>query len=189
MSRRSSPPSRVVRRVRRTVRAGLRTISSLVRVSPRSDTPDGGHRTDDGPHRDRQHERGGSDHGGRTERRRRTDRGRDTATRLESRADSNADPLDPDTGPTSRGEILEYGWLPSEYVRAVLADHGGRIKQRRFVDEYGWSPSTLSELLSSLEDDGAIERYRLGREKVVRLPEEERRMAPMAGRGRENGTR
>ena len=78
--------------------------------------------------------------------------------------------VDPDGGPTSRSEVLEYGVSPAEYVRAVVAEHGGRMKQRRFVDEYGWSASTVSRLLSELEDGGAIDRYRVGREKVVAVP-------------------
>lgn len=78
--------------------------------------------------------------------------------------------VDPDDGPTSRSEILEYGVSPARYVRAVVADRGGRMKQRRFVDEYGWSPSTASRLLSDLEERGAIRRYRVGQEKVVCVP-------------------
>lgn len=79
--------------------------------------------------------------------------------------------------------------MPAQYVRVVLTEHGGRLKQRRFVDEYGWSPSTISELLSSLEDDGAIERYRIGREKVIRLPDGEQQLAPMAGRSQNERSR
>ncbi|ELY67544.1 helix-turn-helix transcriptional regulator [Natrinema versiforme] len=78
--------------------------------------------------------------------------------------------VDPDDGPTSRAEILEYGLTPEEYVRAVLVEHGGRLKQQRFIDRYGWSRATLSRLLSDLEDRDVVERYRIGREKVVCLP-------------------
>ncbi|WP_241434326.1 hypothetical protein [Natronorubrum tibetense] len=45
--------------------------------------------------------------------------------------------IDPETGPTSRGEILEYRLLPAACVRAVVTEHGGRVKQCRFTDEYG----------------------------------------------------
>ncbi|QCS41876.1 MarR family transcriptional regulator [Natrinema versiforme] len=78
--------------------------------------------------------------------------------------------VDPDDGPTSRAEILEYGLTPAEYVRAVLVEHGGRIKQQRFIDRYGWSRATLSRLLSDLEGRDVVERYRIGREKIVCLP-------------------
>lgn len=78
---------------------------------------------------------------------------------------------DPNGGPTSRTEVLEYGMTPEEYVHAVLERHDGRLKQRRFMDDYDWSSATVSRLLSDLEDQGAVERYRLGREKVVCLPD------------------
>lgn len=77
----------------------------------------------------------------------------------------------PDDGPTSRSELLEYGFTPEEYVRAVLEKHDGRFKQCRLVEEYGWSSSTVSRLLTDLERRGVVERYRVGREKVVRLPD------------------
>lgn len=76
--------------------------------------------------------------------------------------------------PTTREQIIECGLVPRTYVHRVLAEHGGRMKQCRFAEEYGWSASTISRLLSELEDEGAIERYRLGREKVVCLPEGDR---------------
>ncbi|MFA9504149.1 helix-turn-helix transcriptional regulator [Natrinema sp. H-ect1] len=79
--------------------------------------------------------------------------------------------VDPDDGPTSRGDLVAYGLTPAEYVRAVLVEHGGRIKQHRFADRYGWSAASLSRLLTELEDEGVIARYRVGREKVVCLPE------------------
>ncbi|WP_265108402.1 helix-turn-helix transcriptional regulator [Halosolutus halophilus] len=120
-------------------------------------------------------DRAGADHGG---------AGVDTAARAEStdrsaptaRSRPSTEPsrrlLDPEQGPTSRSEILEYGISPEAYVRAVLEDRDGRLKQRRFADEYGWSPSTASRLLSDLEARGAIERYQLGREKIVCLPDD-----------------
>lgn len=77
----------------------------------------------------------------------------------------------PSHWPTTHAEILEYGFTPEEYVRDVLSRNDGRLRQRRFVDDYGWAASTISRLLSELEERGRIVRYRLGREKVVCLPE------------------
>ena len=79
--------------------------------------------------------------------------------------------VDPGTGPTSRNELLEYGYTPEEYVRVVLERHDGRFKQRRLVEEYGWSSSTVSRLLTDLEKRDVVDRYRLGREKVVCSPD------------------
>ncbi|NUB93105.1 hypothetical protein HT576_19040 [Haloterrigena sp. SYSU A121-1] len=197
MSRRSPSTSRFVRRVRRTVRASLETVKSLVRVGSRSDAAVDESALVDDPHHDRRDRHDSTDwhrsdrHGG-PDRHGRPERDRDADARLESGSDpspesppgSKAALLDPATGPTSQSEILEHGCVPAQYVRVVLTEHGGRLKQRRFVDEYGWSPSTISELLSSLEDDGAVERYRIGREKVIRLPDEQQRLAPTAGESR-----
>ncbi|ELZ18787.1 hypothetical protein C477_09749 [Haloterrigena salina JCM 13891] len=202
MSRRSPSTSRFVRRVRRTVRASLETVKSLVRVGSSSDTAIDEPTPADGPHHNR-HDRLDStgwdraDHYSGPDRHDQSDRDHDDGTRLESGSDPNpksspgsrAALLDPATGPTSQSEILEHGCVPAQYVRVVLTEHGGRLKQRRFVDEYGWSPSTISELLSSLEDDGAIERYRIGREKVIRLPDGEQQLAPMAGRSQNERSR
>lgn len=73
--------------------------------------------------------------------------------------------------PTTRSEILDHGFTPAEYVRRVLREHGGQMRQRQFTDDYGWSPATSSRLLSKLESEGDVVRYRRGREKVVCLPE------------------
>ncbi|WP_255168531.1 helix-turn-helix transcriptional regulator [Natrononativus amylolyticus] len=79
--------------------------------------------------------------------------------------------------PTTREQLLDCGHVPRTYVSEVLFEHGGRVKQCRFVEEYGWSASTISRLLTELEEDGEIERYRIGREKVVSLPETRRPVA------------
>lgn len=90
----------------------------------------------------------------------------------ESSRDEPQGPLvDPEDGPTNRDELLEYGYTPEEYVRAVLEQHDGRFKQRLLAEEYGWSSSTVSRLLTDLEKRGVVDRYRLGREKVVCLPD------------------
>ncbi|WP_436344966.1 helix-turn-helix transcriptional regulator [Natronorubrum sp. FCH18a] len=143
MTHRRPPATPLADRARRIVQWGLETIGSL---SPTVETGDRTGRTGDG------------------------ESAPDIRHRSAERSTSS-DVTDPVTGPTSRSEILEYGLSPAEYVRAVATEHGGRVKQCRFVDEYGWSSSTISRLLSDLEDHGAIERYRIGHEKVVQLPE------------------
>ncbi|ELY86961.1 helix-turn-helix transcriptional regulator [Natrinema altunense] len=94
-----------------------------------------------------------------------------SATGADKDRSPTGDLVDPDNGPTNRSDLLEYGVTPEEYVRAVLIEHGGRIKQRRFAERYGWAHATLSRLLSELEERDVIDRYRLGREKVVCLPD------------------
>jgi uncharacterized membrane protein len=40
------------------------------------------------------------------------------------------------------------------------------------VSELDWSAARTSQVVSSLRDDGQIETFRLGRENVLKLPEE-----------------
>ena len=54
-------------------------------------------------------------------------------------------------------------------VLEILREHGGRMKQADLVDETDWSKATVSRLLSTLEDDGRVEKIRVGRGNVVQL--------------------
>ena len=84
--------------------------------------------------------------------------------------DGTTSPSAPSNRPTTRAELVASGFTPREYVHDVLHEHEGRLRQCDFVERYGWSPATISRLLSDLETDGDVVRYRLGREKVVCLP-------------------
>ena len=136
------PPSTLVDRLRRLVRRGLEVIGSLDPVA---------------------------ESGAYTERIVDGESTPETRHRATDRSVSGG-VTDPETGPTSRGEILEYRLLPAACVRAVVTEHGGRVKQCRFTDEYGWSSSTISRLLSELEDRDVIERYRIARREITDRP-------------------
>ena len=60
-----------------------------------------------------------------------------------------------------------------ERVIRLLERQGGRIKQRAIVDELGWTEAKTSQVVGSLRDQGKIESFRLGRENVLALPQEE----------------
>lgn len=63
-------------------------------------------------------------------------------------------------------------FLPKdERVRRLLDENDGRIRQPEVVEATDWSKATVSRLLSEMESRGEIERFRVGREKVVCLPE------------------
>lgn len=57
-------------------------------------------------------------------------------------------------------------------VRQLLAGHDGRIKQQRIADEFDWSASKTSRVLSRMADEGTVEKLRIGRENVIDLLEE-----------------
>lgn len=60
-----------------------------------------------------------------------------------------------------------------ERVLDLLADYDGRIKQQAVVEELGWTEAKTSRVVSALKDDGRVEVFRLGRENVVSLPDED----------------
>ncbi|WP_129112821.1 helix-turn-helix transcriptional regulator [Halegenticoccus tardaugens] len=90
-----------------------------------------------------------------------------------------------DERPRSRAELmLEEGATPAECLLAHVERNGGQIHQKTLVEATRLSPSMVSRTLSELERDGAVVRYRLGRENVVYLPEAEPEAYERANRRR-----
>jgi hypothetical protein len=87
---------------------------------------------------------------------------------------------DTDTGsePEPEPEPADDGIDPEllsdeERVERLLERNGGRMKQANIVDETGWSNAKVSQLLSSMAEDGQVEKLRIGRENLISLPDEE----------------
>ncbi|MDH5019078.1 helix-turn-helix transcriptional regulator [Halobacterium rubrum] len=59
-----------------------------------------------------------------------------------------------------------------ERVERLLAEHGGRMKQSKIVEETRWSTAKVSQLLSSMADEDRVEKLRIGRENLISLPGE-----------------
>ncbi|QDX40369.1 hypothetical protein [Salarchaeum sp. JOR-1] len=59
-----------------------------------------------------------------------------------------------------------------ERVERLLEEHGGRMKQAKIVEETRWSNAKVSQLLSSMADEGRVEKLRIGRENLISLPGE-----------------
>ncbi|QLG49495.1 DUF7345 domain-containing protein [Natrinema halophilum] len=84
------------------------------------------------------------------------------------------------TGPMSGTELefeepVEDGIDPEllsdeERVLRLLNKNGGRMKQASIVSETGWSNAKVSQLLSKMDDEGEIEKLRIGRENLITLP-------------------
>ncbi|WP_160134359.1 helix-turn-helix transcriptional regulator [Halococcus salsus] len=73
-------------------------------------------------------------------------------------------PSEPET-PTEPPEPL----TDADRVLALLRSHGGRMKQTRIVEETEWSKAKVSRLLSSMNDDGSIQKLSIGRENIISL--------------------
>lgn len=67
------------------------------------------------------------------------------------------------------GEVL---LSDEERVLRLLQAEGGRMKQVDIVDETDWSNAKVSQLLSSMAEEGHIEKLRIGRENLISLPDE-----------------
>ena len=90
-------------------------------------------------------------------------------------ADADADTADDDTEASAGDETAVDPSLLSdeERVERLLTENGGRMKQARIVRETGWSDAKVSQLLSTMADDGRIEKLRLGRENLISLPDDD----------------
>ncbi|WP_255192693.1 helix-turn-helix transcriptional regulator [Natronobeatus ordinarius] len=60
-----------------------------------------------------------------------------------------------------------------EQVLRLLEERGGRIKQQTIVDELGWTDAKTSKVVGGLREEGNLESFRLGRENVLTLPEDD----------------
>lgn len=70
----------------------------------------------------------------------------------------------------SASEDIEILQTNAEQVHGLLTTRGGRMQQGEIADATNWSKTKVSYVLSDMEDDGLIVRYRVGREKIVCLP-------------------
>ena len=89
---------------------------------------------------------------------------------------------EPDPAPTAEPDPAETIGEPDDVDPSLLSDeerverllerNGGRMKQANIVRETGWSDAKVSQLLSSMADEGRVDKLRLGRENLISLPDE-----------------
>ncbi|KAB1198054.1 MULTISPECIES: hypothetical protein [Haloferax] len=60
-----------------------------------------------------------------------------------------------------------------ERVLRLIESRGGRIKQQEVAGALDWTDAKTSKVVRGMRDEGVIEGFRLGRENVLRLPEED----------------
>ncbi|MFC7027230.1 helix-turn-helix transcriptional regulator [Halomicroarcula sp. GCM10025324] len=78
------------------------------------------------------------------------------------------DPGDGEQPGTTAAAIQTDG----DRVVQLLGDSGGQMKQSAIAEQFDWSASKTSRVVSALTDDGRVEKLRIGRENVVSLPDE-----------------
>jgi uncharacterized membrane protein len=79
----------------------------------------------------------------------------------------------PDQDPEPTSEVDPELLSDGERVERLLERNDGRMKQAAIVKETGWSDAKVSQLLSSMADEGRIEKLRLGRENLISRPEDD----------------
>lgn len=106
--------------------------------------------------------------------------GTDTATGPEpddGEAPGEAEPTEaglPLLGGEDADEEIDESLLSDEErVEALLRRNDGRMKQARIVEQTRWSNAKVSQLLSSMAEEGRIEKLRIGRENLISLPEDD----------------
>lgn len=82
----------------------------------------------------------------------------DTAPPVEGGGEPPAEPPD---------ELLSN----EERVEQFLESQGGRAKQQEIVDGLEWTEAKTSQVLTDMQSSGRIEKFRIGRENVVKLPD------------------
>jgi hypothetical protein len=77
-------------------------------------------------------------------------------------------------GDMTPADDVDVGLLSDEErVERLLEENGGRMKQARIVSETGWSNAKVSQLLSSMDEEGRIDKLRIGRENLISFPDED----------------
>lgn len=59
----------------------------------------------------------------------------------------------------------------AEYIKQLLQDAGGYLRQQELVARTKWSEATVSRKLARMEGNDQIVRHKVGRENIVCLPE------------------
>jgi len=75
--------------------------------------------------------------------------------------------------PDASGDVDEELLSDEERVERLLERNGGRMKQATIVKETGWSNAKVSQLLSAMEEEGRVDKLRIGRENLISFPDED----------------
>lgn len=99
-----------------------------------------------------------------------------TAVEREREAGATTEGTERGTG-TAGTETPEELLSPEERVLGLLEENGGRMKQKVVTEELGWSAARTSQVVGDLRDAGKVESFRLGRENVLKFPEDDEEQA------------
>lgn len=78
-----------------------------------------------------------------------------------------------DAADTDQQGVPEELLSNEERVLKLLESRGGRMKQQEVVEKLDWTEAKTSQVVSSLREEERIETFRIGRENVITVPEED----------------
>jgi hypothetical protein len=94
--------------------------------------------------------------------------------RREQASTEESDAPDTTASEPSDEDALDTELLSNEeQVRQLLEHEGGRMKQQAIAEELGWTDAKTSQVTKKLREAGDLEGFRLGRENVLSLPDDE----------------
>jgi hypothetical protein len=91
----------------------------------------------------------------------------DDSSPAEDGTDEDGETSESDDGPPP--ELLSN----EERVRRLLESRDGRMRQQEVVAETGWTEAKTSQVVGEMRGAGTIETFRLGRENVLKLTDED----------------
>ncbi len=86
-------------------------------------------------------------------------------------SETESDSLATDSDLSDSSEFQDSLLSNEEQVMGLLEANGGRIKQKRVVEELDWTAAKTSKVVSGLRDENKVESFRIGRENVLTLPD------------------
>lgn len=101
----------------------------------------------------------------------RTESAAATATDVEpgDAENANDEETEDETSPPVDEELLSN----EEQVLRLIEREGGRMKQKRVAEELDWTDAKTSQVTTGLRDEGELDGFRLGRENVLSLPDDD----------------
>ncbi|MFB6283096.1 MAG: helix-turn-helix transcriptional regulator [Halobacteria archaeon] len=89
--------------------------------------------------------------------------------------------LESDTEETRVSEPDPELMSNEERVLHKLRESGGRLKQKDLAEDLDWTAAKTSQVVGGMQEEGDIEKFRLGRENVLALPEASLKDEPIDG--------
>jgi len=91
----------------------------------------------------------------------------------EAAPETEPDPATAEEAAAAEDGLDEELLSDEERVERLIEANGGRMKQASIVKETGWSNAKVSQLLSAMEEEGRIDKLRIGRENLISFPDED----------------